>query len=82
MPGSDVAAHLDPVAVGEPHVQHGDMRAGGRDPTDGLLRGAGLADHGQVVFRFEQVAHSAANDLVIVEEEDPGRFGHGAHSSA
>ena len=82
MPGADVAAHLDPVAVGEPHVEHGDVRAGGGDPTDGLFGGAGLADDGQIVLRFEQIPHPAADDLVVVEEEHAGRFGHEAHSSA
>ena len=32
------------VAVGQPHVEHGDVGAGGRDAAEGLLGGARLAD--------------------------------------
>ena len=82
MPGADIAAHLDAVPIGKANVEHCDVRAGGGYPADGLLRCTRLANDGQVVFRFEQLAHSAAYDLVIIQEEHASRFGHGARAPA
>ena len=70
---ADLAAHLDAVAVGQPHVEHGDVGRGGRDAPVGLLGGAGLADDLDVVLGLEQLAEAAADDLVVVEEEHPDR---------
>ena len=70
--GADLAAHLDAVAVGQAHVEHGDVGlvAGMRA---GLLGGARLADHLEVVLGLEQLAQAAPDDLVVVEEEHPDR---------
>ena len=38
-----------------------------------LLGGAGLADDLEVVLDFEELAHAAPHDLVVVEEEDANR---------
>ena len=35
-----------------------------------LGRGTGLADDLEIVFDLEQLAYTAAHDLVIVEQED------------
>ena len=47
---------------------------GRRDAPVGLLGGARLADHLEVVLGLEQLAHAAAHDLVVVEQEHP--YGH------
>ncbi len=67
----EVPADVDAAAVGEPHVEHGDIGPRGRNATQRLLGGAGLADHLQVAGGFQQVAHTPAHHLVIVEEKDP-----------
>ena len=69
MPGADLAAHLDPVAVREAHDEDGDVGRGGRDPAVGLLGGAGLADDLDVALGLEELAHASADDFVIIEEE-------------
>ena len=69
--GSDVSADLDAVTIGQPHVEHGDVRGRRRQELVGLLRGAGFTDDLQVVFGLEQLAYPATHDLVIVEEEHP-----------
>ena len=65
-----LAAHLDAVAVGQPHVDDRDVGRRGRNAGERLLGGARLADHLEVFLDLEQLAHPAANDLVIVEEEN------------
>ena len=70
---ADLAAHLDPVAVGQADVEDGDVRARRGDPPVGLLGGARLADDLEVVLGLEQLAQAAAHDLVVVEEEHPHR---------
>ena len=72
VPGADLAADLDPVAVGQPDVEDGHVGRGGRDPPVGLLGRSGLADDLEVVLRLEQLAQPAADDLVIVEQEHAG----------
>jgi hypothetical protein len=67
----ELAADLHPAAVGQLHVQHGDVGSAQRDALEGLHRGGGLADHLQARSGLEQVAHAAAHDLVVVEQEDP-----------
>ena len=73
--GTNLAADLDAVAVGQAHVDDGDVGLDRRDPRHAFLGGSGLADHLDVVVRLEQLAHAAANDLVIVEQEDANRHG-------
>jgi hypothetical protein len=54
---AQVPAHLDPAAVGEPHVEDGHVgRRGGR-PLHRFGGGAGLADDLEVVGGLEEVAH-------------------------
>ena len=58
-----------PRTVGQPDVENGDVGAGGGDPVARLLGGARLADDFEVVLRLEELAHAAADDLVVVEQE-------------
>ena len=76
---TDLAAHLDAVAVGESDVEHRDVGTGRRDAAERRCRGVGLADHLDVVLGLEQLAHAAPNDLVVVEQEDADRVGVGRH---
>ena len=73
-----LAAGFDPVAVLEPHVEHGDVRIESVHAGDRLGLGAGLADHRDVAFGFEEVANTSPHDLVVVEQEHADRHGHGA----
>ena len=80
--GAHLAAHLDAVAVGQPHVDDRDVGRGRRDARERLLGGAGLADDLDVVFDLEQLAHTAPDDLVIVEQEHPHRSSRAKATSA
>ena len=71
-----VAAHLDAGAIGEADVEHGHVRIRGGDAISSLLGGARLADHLEVVLCFEEIAHAAPDDLVVVEQEHT--YGHRA----
>ena len=44
-----------------------------RDARVGLLGGARLTDHLEVVLGLEELAQAAAHDFVVVEEEHPHR---------
>ena len=70
---------LDPVAVGQAHVEHGHVRPQRRDPGQRGGRGARLADHLDVRLGLEQVAHAAPDHLVVVQQEDPDRLVPGSH---
>ena len=76
----DLATHLDAVAVREPHVEHRDVRMGRRDAAECFFGRPGLADDLEIGLLLEQLAQTAANDLVVVEEEDAGR--HDRHSAS
>src|SRR5581483_5864794 len=65
----EVAADADPVAVRQPDVEHGDLRPDRRDPRESLGRGRRLTHHLDVAFGLEEVAHAAAYDLVVIEQE-------------
>ena len=71
---ADVPAHPDAVAVGQPHVEDGDVRAQRGDAGQRLRGGAGFADDLDVVLGLQQLRDAAADDLVVVEQEH--RDGH------
>ena len=71
--GADLAAHLDAVPVGQPHVDDRDVGLRRRDARQRLLGGPRLADDLDVVALLEELAHAAAHDLVIVEQEHSNR---------
>ena len=76
---TDLATDLDAIAVGEPHVEHGHLRSGRRDPRQRELCGAGLTDDLHVVLCVEELPQAAAHHFVVVEQEDPNRFRVGRH---
>jgi hypothetical protein len=65
-PRPDLPADRDPVAAGQPDIEHGHVRAQRRDPGPRGRGGAGLADHLDVRCGFQQPAHSAADDLLVI----------------
>ena len=74
MAGPDLPAHLDPVAVGQPHVQHRHVRVHRRDPAQGLVGRPRLAhDHHVVAGGLQQLADTSPDHLVVVEQEHPDR---------
>ena len=76
IPGTDLAADLHSVAVGKADVEQRDIGSCWRNPGEGLLGRACLADYLDVAFLFEQMRQSAANDVVVVEQEHPHRIAH------
>ncbi len=71
MAGPHLSAHLDPVTVGKPHVEHRHIGVGRGDPSERLLGSAGLPDDDEVLLRLQQLSDPTANDLMVVEEEHP-----------
>nr|BFE79393.1 hypothetical protein GCM10020093_019940 [Planobispora longispora] len=67
--GADLPADVHAAAVGQAHVQHGDVGLECQDAGDGRLGGPGLADDLDVVFGVEQCRHAAPYHLVVVHEE-------------
>jgi len=41
-----------------------------RDPVQGFLDPAGLADHLEAILRLQQVARPTSNNLVVVNKND------------
>ena len=71
MVGAQLTAHLDAAAVGQAHVEHGDVGPHRRYAPQRLVSRRRLADHGEVARRFEQVTYPAADHLVVVEQKHP-----------
>ena len=61
------SAEVDPAAVGQSHVEHGDIHLAHVEGERGLERPGLLGDH-QVGVGLEELAQTPANDLVIVNE--------------
>jgi two-component system, NarL family, sensor histidine kinase DevS len=70
-----LTAHLDPVAVGQAHVEHRDVRVGLRDACERHTGAGRLADDLEVVLGVDEVTEPASYDLVVVDEVDAN--GHG-----
>ena len=70
MLGSQLAAQLDTAAVGEANVENSDIWSRGRDALVGLLNGASFTDDFEIVLGLEQIANSATNDFVVIDEKD------------
>lgn len=62
-------ADRDAVAVGEPYVEHRDVRAQRRAAREGVLDSARVADDRDVRFGVEQVGQTPSYDLVVVQQE-------------
>ena len=50
-----LAAHLDPTAVGQPHVEHGDIRPRRRDARKSLRGAARLAHDLEIILKPDEV---------------------------
>ena len=68
-----VAAHLDAVAVGQPHVDDCDVGTSRRDAADRLFGRSCFAHDFDVVVLLEQIANAPAHHFVIVNEEHSNR---------
>lgn len=68
---TDVAADLDAISVGESRVQDGDVRSQRRNARRGGGSGAGFAHDFDVSFAFKELAQSAADYFVVIQQEDP-----------
>ena len=72
---ADLAAQLDPVAIGQADVEDGHIGLHGEHPGEARLDRIGLADDREVVGGVDQCTHTLTNDLVVVDQEDTdGRF--------
>ncbi|GAA3148522.1 hypothetical protein GCM10017687_77220 [Streptomyces echinatus] len=60
-----------PSPSGQPHVEHGYVRAEGGAAGQCVLGGVGVADDADVRFGVEQVGQAASYHLVVVQQEHP-----------
>ena len=67
--GQQLAAQVDPAAVGQADVQDGDVGPRGRNAGECLGHRGGLADYGQLWVGAEEVRQPATHDFVIVNQE-------------
>jgi hypothetical protein len=73
VPRTDLTAHVDAAAVGQPDIEDRDVGKGRGDDVECLCRGSGLAHDHEVVLQFEKFAHPAANAVMVIEKKDPDR---------
>jgi signal transduction histidine kinase len=73
-PGPDLPAHRHPVAIRQPHVEHGHVRPEHRDTRQRRRRGASLTHDPDAGLAFQQVTDAPAHHLVIIEEEHRDRL--------
>ena len=71
--GTQLPADTDAVAVRQPHVENGNVRAYRGHAGERLGCGGCLADNFDVPLGFEQVAHPASHHFVVVEQEHADR---------
>jgi hypothetical protein len=72
-PRPDLATGLDPGPVGQPDVHHDDVGLEGPGAGDRFGDAAGLGDDLEVVVGLEHGPQAAADDLVVVDEQDAHR---------
>ena len=75
-PAAHLAAHLDPVAVGHPDIENGDIGPHGRDTGDGLGGVRRFTDDLDLTGRLEQCSDALAHDLVVVHEKGADHVRH------
>ena len=71
--GADLAAGLDARAVRQPHVHDDDVRLERRACSMASADGAGLGHDLEAVAAVEQRDQALADDLVVVDDEQPQR---------
>ena len=69
---SEIAADLDPAAVGQADIEHGDVGRRCRRPLDRFGSRSGLADDLEIVGGLQEVAHPSPDHFVVVERGTPG----------
>jgi signal transduction histidine kinase len=70
---AQLATQLHAAAVGQAHVEHGNVGRHRVDAAERFLHRAGFADDLEVVLGLQHVAHPTTHDLVVVDKEDPQR---------
>jgi len=75
MGGTDLPAGLDPGATRHPDIHDHDMGMQPRHSLDHGVGVPGLADHVEAGLRLQETPEAEPDQLVIVAEEDPDRFG-------
>jgi hypothetical protein len=76
-----VATDLDTVAIRQAHVEDRHIRPRRWDARKRLPGGSRFPDNGDVGLRFQEIAHTPTNHLVVIEQEDPDLVaGHAARA--
>jgi len=78
----DLPGGLDPVKHRHLDVHQRDVRAVLGGQRDRLLPVGGLGDHLDVILRLQQRPDTAADQRLVVSEQDPDHAGARAGSSA
>lgn len=66
----DLGAHLDPVAIGQPDVEHHHVRTEVSREREGFAPCTRLTDDVEVVLRFEERPETFSDESVIVRDQD------------
>jgi len=73
-PGADLPADRYPVTIRQPDIEHGDAGAQRRNLGQRGGGGARLADHLDVRLGLQKHADTAADDLLILQQEHADRL--------
>jgi hypothetical protein len=73
--GAKIPAHADTVAIGQAHIEDGDVREQLGNLRQGLRGGGRLAHDGDVVLGSQEVREASPDDLVVVEQEHRDHHG-------
>ena len=80
-PFEEAAAEIGAVPVRQPHVEEGDVGPDRRHPGQRLGARPRLAGHRDPRIVLEHLGHPAADDLVVVDQEDPHERCDGMHAA-
>ena len=75
-----ISADLHSAAIGKAHIKDGHIGTGSGNAVQRISRRARLADHVEISFQAQQISQSAADDLVVIEQEHLDRHGHSVAS--
>ena len=73
MAGTQLPAQLHATAIGEANIQDRDVRRDGVNASERLCNRSCLADNFEIVLCVKQVAHTTADDFVVIDKKDSKR---------
>ena len=71
---SNLSTEVDPVDIGKPQIQEGDVRSRPTHPLEGPSAALRLADDLDIGDLRQEVSKTSSDHLVIVDQEDSNGF--------